>query len=70
MTPLPRDRRGGGGPNEGLGMAIVMRHVLFDGANQLGQTAERTAANPLTRDLREPAFYKVKPGRLVGTKWR
>jgi quinol monooxygenase YgiN len=65
VTHFAQDRGGGGGPDEGLGMAVVMRHVLFDGANQIGQTAERAAANPLARNLREPAFHEVraKPGK-------
>src|SRR4029077_11734227 len=61
MTHLPQNRRRGRGPDERFSMAVVVRDVFFDGANQVRQAAECAPANPLSRDVREPAFNEVKP---------
>src|SRR5580658_4929680 len=42
-------------------MAVVVRDVFFDGANQVRQAAEGAPADPLSRDVREPALNEVEP---------
>ena len=56
MTYLPQNRGGRGRPDKRFGMAVVMGHVVFDGADQIRDTPEGASANPLARDLGEPAL--------------
>jgi hypothetical protein len=58
---LPQDARGGGCPDERLRMAVVMRHIIFDGARQIRETAERASTNAFACDVRKPAFDEVQP---------
>jgi hypothetical protein len=39
-----------------FGVAIVMRHVLLDRANEIWDAAKRTAPDALASDLRKPAL--------------
>ena len=68
MTHLPQNRRRGGRPDERFGMAVVMRHVLFDRANEIGDAAERAPTNPLAGDLGEPPFDQIEPRRARGNE--
>src|SRR5262245_48384988 len=61
MTDLPQNRRGRRGPDEGLGVAIVMRDVFLDGANQFREAAEGATSNALPGDLGEPALDEIQP---------
>ena len=54
-------RVGGGSPNEGPLVSIVMSHVGVDLPHQFPDVAERAAANRLLGDKREPALDLVEP---------
>lgn len=61
---FPEDRFRGGGPEEGPGIAVVMRHELVDALNELPDVPKRTAADRAVRDHAEPAFNLIEPGRV------
>ena len=70
MTHFLEGRRGRCRPDEGFGMAIVMRDVVFDGANEFGHAPKGAPATALAGDLGEPARDQIEHDPLVGTKWR
>ena len=55
------DRVGGGSPDEGPLVGIVMSDVGVDLRHQLPDVAERATANGLLSDQREPALDLVEP---------
>jgi hypothetical protein len=59
MAHFLQNGRRRGRPDEWLGVAVMVRHVFLDGANQLGETPEGPPSDPLARDLGEPAFDEV-----------
>lgn len=61
-------RVGGGSPNEGPLVGVVMSDVGVDLPHQLTDVAKRTAANRLLGDKREPALDLVEPARVAGVK--
>ncbi len=61
MTHLLQNALGRGRPDERLSVAVVMRHIVFDRANQVRHAAEGPPANPLARDLGEPALDQIEP---------
>src|SRR5271156_6873044 len=54
-------RVGGGSPNEGPLVGVVMSHVGVDLPHQFPDVAERAAADRLLGDKREPALDLVEP---------
>jgi hypothetical protein len=63
VTHLAEDRGRGGGPDEGFGVTVVMRDVLFNRTNQVGKAPKCAATNPLACDVGKPAFHQIKPRR-------
>jgi len=59
-------RVGGGSPDEGPLVGVVMSDVGVDLPHQFTDVAERTAANRLLGDKREPALDLVEPARVGG----
>ena len=51
-----------GGPHEGLGVCVPVRHAVFDGRLELLDTGEDAAADALTCDLREQPLNQIEPG--------
>ena len=58
---LVEDRIGGGSPDEGPLVGVVMSDVGVDLRHQLPDVAERATANGLLSDQREPALNLVEP---------
>jgi len=50
------------GPDERLGVAVMLFDVLHDRLDQLGYGLEYTPPNTLVGDISKPAFDQVKPG--------
>ena len=55
------DRVGGGRPDEGPLVAVVMSHIGVDLRHQFPDVAERATANRVLGDKREPALNLVEP---------
>jgi len=55
------NRVGGGSPDEGPLVGVVMSHVGVDLPHQFPNVAERAAAKRLLGDKREPALDLVEP---------
>ena len=60
---LGEDVGGSGGPDEGLGVPVVLGEVAMDGDLQVGNALEDTAADALAGDLGEEALDEIEPGR-------
>ena len=56
------DFTGGLGPDEGLGIGIVVVEVIHDGGLELGDAREGAASNAVAGDLGEEALDHVEPG--------
>ena len=55
------DGTGGSGPDEGLGVGVVVIEVVFDCGLQLDDGAEHAATDALSGNLGEKALYQVEP---------
>lgn len=53
-----------GGPDKGLGLAVVLGDVVADGLVQMRHETETAAANRRRGDLGEPALCLVEPGAV------
>ena len=51
-----------GGPDEGLGLGIVLLQVGFDCGLEFGDAAEHAAADGVAGDQAEEAFDLIDPG--------
>jgi transposase len=60
------DFAGGLGPDEGLGVGIVVFEIVHDGAFELGDACEDAAADAVAGDLGEEPLDHVEPGRRGG----
>ena len=60
---LGEDVGGSGGPDEGLGVPVVLGEVAMDGDLQVGNALEDSAADALAGDLGEEALDEIEPGR-------
>ena len=58
---LSEDEICGGGPDEGLGTAVVFLNIIMDGFFQFGHGAEGAPADSLVRYSGKPALHLVEP---------
>ena len=60
---LFEDFAGRFGPDEGLGVGIVVLQVFHDGALEFGDALERAAPDTVSGDLGKEAFNHIEPRR-------
>jgi len=56
-TDLGDDLLGGLGPDEGMGVLVVVGDVVVDGGDQLGHASEASSADALGCDVTEPSLH-------------
>src|ERR687888_659149 len=61
---LAKDRIGGGGPQEGASLTIIVLHELVDLGDELRHAGERAATDGALGDERKPALNLIEPGRI------
>ena len=59
-----------GGPDEGLGVVVVLGEEAVDGGLQVDDGVEDAALEAPLGELGEEALDGVEPGAEVGVKWK
>src|SRR5712672_3009367 len=59
---LFQDVGGFSGPNERLGVGVVLSDISLNGLDQLGDVSKATASNLFLRDVSKEALDHVEPG--------
>src|SRR3989454_2303211 len=70
MPDLAQDPRGGGRPDKGTRVLIVLAKVLTNGSNEFSHAAKRSTPYALACDFREPAFHQVQPRGARGDEMK
>ncbi len=63
MVDLGQNLLDTGGPDKRLGVGVVLRHVIVDGAYQIGHARKAPATNALLAEFAKPAIGEIQPRR-------
>src|SRR3989442_13753558 len=61
MPDLAQDPRGGGRPDKGTGVLIVLAKVLTNGSNEFSHAAKRSTPDAPACDFGAPALHQLQP---------
>ena len=67
---LGEDLVGGFGPDEGLGVVVVLVDIAVDGGLEIDDRVEAAAPDSSAGERREEGLDGVQPRTEVGVKWK